>query len=207
MYIPEIFKEENPDKIFDFIRKNNFGILVLHNTIKSFATHIPFEIIKKKQEIRLFAHIAKNNPQHALLQENINALIIFQGAHTYISSSWYDHENVPTWNYLAAHIYGKINITPPEKLLEYMQYQLQQYEPVKSKNGQLNTMNPEFLHAHLNGITGFEIRIEEMYMAKKLSQNRDKKNYDAIIHHLQNQNNDGANKIAHEMKKNSRYDY
>jgi transcriptional regulator len=37
-------------------------------------------------------------------------VLAFSGPHSYISSSWYDHENVPTWNYIAVHVYGKIKL-------------------------------------------------------------------------------------------------
>ena len=43
-------------------------------------------------------------------------MIIFPGPHAYVSSSWYDHENVPTWNYIAVHVYGKIKIIEGEQL-------------------------------------------------------------------------------------------
>ncbi|SEF39789.1 Putative FMN-binding domain-containing protein [Algoriphagus boritolerans DSM 17298 = JCM 18970] len=42
-------------------------------------------------------------------------LVNFQGPYAYISSSWYNHENVPTWNYLAVHVYGKIRIIEGEE--------------------------------------------------------------------------------------------
>lgn len=35
---------------------------------------------------------------------------------TYVSFSWYERENVPTWNYIAVHINGKIRIIGGDEL-------------------------------------------------------------------------------------------
>jgi transcriptional regulator len=48
--------------------------------------------------------------------EASEVLVIFNGPHTYISSSWYDHENVPTWNYIAVHVYGTVKLIEGESL-------------------------------------------------------------------------------------------
>ena len=47
-------------------------------------------------------------------------LAIFSGVHTYISSSWYNHENVPTWNYLAVHVSGKIRLIEGQELMDHL---------------------------------------------------------------------------------------
>ena len=43
---------------------------------------------------------------------------MFQAPHSYISSSWYENEEVPTWNYQAAHIYGKASILDKQELID-----------------------------------------------------------------------------------------
>ena len=53
---------------------------------------------------------------------------MFQGPHSYISSSWYENEEVPTWNYQAVHIYGKASILDKEELIDELTTMLKKYE-------------------------------------------------------------------------------
>ena len=118
MYIPKTYKNENPDEIRAFLKANGFGILVNQTNGKLWATHIPMilDTDDNGNEI-LHSHISKLNPQAEGFTENDQVLAIFSGSHSYISSSWYDHENVPTWNYSAVHIYGRIKIVEQESAL------------------------------------------------------------------------------------------
>ncbi len=111
MYTPPYYKNENVENVLDFVEKNSFGILISQSNSKLLATHIPLEFDKNENgQTILVGHISKANPQWKNFINDSNVLAIFNGPHSYISSSWYDHENVPTWNYIAVHIYGKVKI-------------------------------------------------------------------------------------------------
>lgn len=200
MYIPELYKNENPEEIRNFLKNNSFGILINQTEGKLWGTHIPLELETNLQEKEvLFGHISKENPQGNSFADHNEVLAIFNGPHSYISSSWYDHENVPTWNYIAVHVYGTIRIIDGEEMLFAMKKLVDKYEaasknPVKIENLSAKTMR------QLNGITAFEIEITEIQAVKKLSQNRDDKNHKAIISELENQNSSNANAIAQAMK-------
>lgn len=62
--------------------------------------------------------MAYGNPQWRTFETCENVLVMFQGPHSYISSSWYENEEVPTWNYQAVHIYGKASILHKEELID-----------------------------------------------------------------------------------------
>ncbi|MEY2631306.1 MAG: Protease synthase and sporulation protein 2, partial [Bacteroidota bacterium] len=133
--------------------------------------------------------------------DNDEVLAIFSGAHTYISSSWYDHENVPTWNYLAVHVYGKVRVYNHEEALDFLKKLVDKYEaksetPVRVENLSEKTMR----EAH--GIVAFEIEITSLEAQKKLSQNRDDKNYKNIIEELEKTKENQAIAIAEAMKNN-----
>jgi len=53
----------------------------------------------------LRGHISEENKQWREFSGNNNVPAIFMGSPSYISSSWYEQENVPTWNYQAVHVY------------------------------------------------------------------------------------------------------
>jgi transcriptional regulator len=201
MYIPELYKNENQEDIQNFIHQNGFGILVNQTNGKLWATHIPLLLEEKDGKQILVGHVSKINPQVESFQVNDEVLAIFSGAHSYISSSWYDHENVPTWNYLAVHVYGKLTIYNHEQAVDSLKRLVDKYE-AKSKNSiRIEDLSSKTMR-EARGIIAFEIEITAIEAQKKLSQNRDDKNYKNIISELEKTNDNQAIAIANEMKKN-----
>jgi transcriptional regulator len=202
MYIPKHFRNEDMNDVKDFIRDNGFGILVTQENKKITATHLPFIFSKNVAgEDVLSGHISGNNLQLKNIEEQNEVLVIFQGANSYISASWYDHENVPTWNYIAVHVYGILRIIKGDELLEALIQLVNRHEAYEEKPVSVSTMSKNYLEKQLNGITGFEIKINNIEAAKKLSQNRDSKNYDNIITELEKKGDVNSAMTAMEMKK------
>jgi transcriptional regulator len=103
MYIPKLYREEDREKILELLRANNFPALVTYDGVKPIATHLPVEITQTEDGgLRVYGHMSRANPQWKSFGKG-EVLLVFQGAHTYISPRWYDHVNVPTWNYMMAH--------------------------------------------------------------------------------------------------------
>jgi transcriptional regulator len=127
-------------------------------------------------------------------------LAIFSGPNAYISSSWYDHENVPTYNYIAVHVYGKIKILNYDETVKSLKTLVDKYEqnvtnPIRIENLSKKTM------LEARGIIGFQIEITSIEATKKLSQNRDEKNYNAIVAELEKTSKITDQLLANEMKK------
>jgi len=202
MYIPDLYKNENQEDIQNFIHQNGFAILVNQTDGKLWATHIPLLLdVNANGKQVLVGHISKLNPQGESFKTNDAVLAIFSGVHAYISSSWYDHENVPTWNYLAVHVYGKVKIYTHEEAVNSLKKLVDKYEaksvnPVRVENLSEKTMR------EARGIIAFEIEITSIEAQKKLSQNRDDKNHKNIISELEKTKDNQSVAIAHEMKKN-----
>lgn len=201
MYIPKYFRNNDPASIKAFIAANSFGLLI--NTVdnKPWATHIPmmFYTYPSGEEV-LSGHISRGNKQWKSFEANPDVLAIFGGDHTYISSSWYDHENVPTWNYLAVHIHGKIRIVEGDKLVDHLAKMVDKYEQHEKNPISVSAMSDPFLKNELKGIVGFEIEITEINAVSKLSQNRDDKNYEAIITNLNEREDQASKSIAKHMR-------
>lgn len=201
MFIPDIYKNENQEEINDFLDKNSFGILINQTDGKLWATHIPLVLdINKNGKQILFGHISKENPQWKSFADNDEILAIFSGPHSYISSSWYDHENVPTWNYIAVHVYGKIKIIEGEAVIESLKKLVDKYEQKSENPIRIEDLSKKTMR-QTNGIVAFEIEINEIQAQHKLSQNRDNKNKDNIILQLKKTQSPEANAIANEMLK------
>jgi transcriptional regulator len=203
MYIPELYKNENQQDIENFIHQNGFGILVNQTDGKPWATHIPLLLEEKDGKQLLVGHVSKENPQADSLKSDNEVLAIFSGAHTYISSSWYDHENVPTWNYIAVHVYGKVKIHTLDETVAALKRLTDKYEAkVKSENPVRVEELSKKTMMQARGIVSFEMEITAIEAVKKMSQNRDDKNYKNIISKLDDSNDFQSVQVAEEMKKN-----
>ncbi|WP_309614068.1 FMN-binding negative transcriptional regulator [Flavobacterium sp.] len=201
MYIPKLYKNENQEDIQNFIHQNGFGILVNQTDGKLWATHIPLLLEEKDRKQILVGHVSRENPQAESFKTNDEVLIVFSGVHTYISSSWYDHENVPTWNYLAVHVYGKVQLHSLEESIEALKRLVNKYEAKSEKPVRVEDLSKKTM-LQARGIVSFEIEITAIEAKKKLSQNRDDKNYQTIISKLENSNDYQSIEVAKEMKKN-----
>jgi transcriptional regulator len=202
MYIPNLYLNENETEINDFLQKNGFAILVNQLNQKLFAVHVPLYVTKNKEgKMILEGHIAKENPLWQSFENNPEVLAIFSGPHSYVSSSWYDHENVPTWNYSAVHVYGKIKIVDEIAAIAALTRLVDKYEqsskcPVQVENFSKKTM------MQVRGIVAFEIEVNDIQAVKKMSQNRDDKNHQTIITELEATQDAQAIAVAKEMREN-----
>src|SRR5262245_60082327 len=120
MYTPEHFAVDDLPTIHDFIEVHAFGIFVSQVQNKPFATHLPFLLDRTASPNGvLFGHVARANPHWRELAGQ-EALCIFNGPHAYVSPAWYAAEKVvPTWNYVAVHAYGQVELVEePSALIE-----------------------------------------------------------------------------------------
>jgi transcriptional regulator len=192
MYIPKHFEVTDKEEIFAFIEGNAFGQLISNVQGRHFSTHLPFLVSKDKT--RLFAHLAKSNPQITEI-EGQEALITFEGPHDYISPSWYSEPSVPTWNYQTVHVYGKCEVFhDSNRLKEVVDSLANKYESGFEKPWQ-----PEYKATMLGAIVGVEVLINEVQCKYKLSQNRPAKDQELVIQQLKAI---GSKKLAVAMEQN-----
>lgn len=201
MYIPSQYRNENHQEIRSFLKENSFGILVNQLDGKLLATHIPIELDDEKEGITaLTGHLSKENPQWKNFKENGEVLAIFPGPHSYVSSSWYQHEEVPTWNYIAVHVYGSIQIMEKEALLDSLRTMVDKYEQNSENPVAVDRMSEKTMR-QINGIIGFKITVREIQAVSKLSQNRNNQDYQNIVLQLEKSGDAQASAVAEAMKK------
>ncbi len=185
MHIPKYFEVTDPTIMEQFIKENSFATIVSSGSPYPVATHIPVELeTNAAGEKVLWGHVSRANAQWEVFAANPEVLVIFfSPIHSYISSSWYEQPNVPTWNYMSVHVYGKARIIEGEALRESLRRLVHKYEQHSENPVSLDTL-PESVQKQINGLVGFEIRPERMEAAFKLSQNRKPEDYENIIREL-----------------------
>lgn len=201
MYIPKRFKVNDEKEIWSFLKKHTFATLVTTDKGRPVATHIPVMVNREGEEIVVSGHLAYGNRQWRTLNEEQESLIIFQGPHSYISSSWYEEQQVPTWNYQSVHVYGNVSLQTQEELIADLKTLLHVYEHHRQHPVLWETLSPELLERELKGIVGFKLIVTDIQAAYKLSQNRNDKDYANIITQLHQETSPEAHQVAQEMKK------
>lgn len=201
MYVPKKFEAPSLEAVEQFIKENGFATLVGYNKGIPIATHTPLMISDDSNTNRkLIGHISAANPQTKCFDGVQEMMAVFMEHHTYVSSSWYDHINVPTWNYIAVHVYGKATVIAGERLKNDLRKLVDKYEGHSPDAFRVDHMPKELLNREMKGIVGLEIEVSRVEASFKLSQNRDDKNYFEIIRRLEERGDEFSVKIAEEMK-------
>src|SRR5215472_6655872 len=129
MYIPRRYEEKDKDRIHAFIREHSFAILITVLDGRPIGTHIPLRLETGDDgRDALVGHISIGNEQKHTLADGASVLAIFPGPHAYISPRWYTEMNVPTWNYLAVHVYGTVQLMEGKALREALSRLIDTYE-------------------------------------------------------------------------------
>lgn len=162
------------------------------------ATHLPFIVEQRGGKIILLSHFAKANPQAAQIVGK-SVLVIFTEPHAYISPSNYEREtDVPTWNYLAVHAYGKaVLLDEVQKTVELLAHTISTFEA--DYLHQWNSLPDEYKQKMMKGIVAFEITVDDLQAKKKLSQNRSAIEQKNIINTLNKSQETTENEIAKYM--------
>jgi len=199
MYTPTHYSNKDIEEIKDFLRNNAFGIFINFVDNKPWGTHIPLELeTDKNGGDVLVGHIAKANPQWKHFKTDAQVLCIFNGPHAYVSSSWYKEEEVPTWNYIAVHVYGTLQILTEEETMQSMHRLVDKYEKNSKKPISLKNLSSKTLR-QVKGVVGFKIKILDIQATYKLSQTQ-KEDHHTIISELEERPDPGSQGIADHMK-------
>lgn len=184
MYVPNHFKEDDQDKLQQYIRDYGFGLLIVADDDGIKANHVPFCISSEESSSLgyLKCHLARSNPVWRRLQGGARVLVVFQGPNAYVSPSWYPTKSetgrvVPTWNYLAVHAEGVARkIEDPIWLKNHLKQLTDQHESGMSVPWSVEDAPTDFTDRLVKAIVGVEIKIETLTGKLKASQNQPEEN-------------------------------
>ncbi|HWW78053.1 MAG TPA: FMN-binding negative transcriptional regulator [Steroidobacteraceae bacterium] len=202
MYNPPHFTSTDPTWLDWLAEHHPFGTLVSQVEDAPFASHLPVLYKRTDGEVTLTGHWARPNPQWREI-ETQRALFLFQGPHAYISPRWYADtpKQVPTWNYVAAHVYGTIRLIQEGPELEHIVVSLaKKFESGATTPWSLADSDPAN-RARLRGIVGFELRSTSVQVKLKLNQNHPVANVAGVIAGLRDTGSEEAAAVAALMQK------
>ncbi|MCC5945074.1 MAG: FMN-binding negative transcriptional regulator [Bernardetiaceae bacterium] len=197
MYIPQPYKLEERSKIIEFIKTYPFATLLSHEN-KIHATHLPVMFVASQTEgDYLLSHWATANPQSQIKSE---VLCIFQSPHAYISPAYYTRPSVPTWNYIAVHVYGTLEpLNSDKEKTEVLIKTIKHFEPNYIQD--FHNLSETYKNQLLPHLSAFKIQITNWEAVAKLSQDRNIEEQKNIIEGLAQSQNQEAQSIATFMTK------
>lgn len=171
MYVPPQFEVTDSAWVLELIARHPFGLLVTGDAEYPCVSHLPLIAQERDDGIWLIGHVARLNPHARSIMAQALATVVFTGPHAYVSASWYEepYATVPTWNYTAAHLCGRLR--------RYDAWEAVKLLSAKMESGRADSWDPEqlpqaFRENQLRGIVAFEMHAEVVYAKAKLSQNR-----------------------------------
>jgi transcriptional regulator len=164
------------------MRAYPFAALISQIDGAPFASHLPFLLDKERGELgTLQAHMARPNPHWRGFSERVEALVVFQGPHAYVSPSWYATQPaVPTWNYVAVHAYGIARCVDDAELRWILHATVDTFEPP----GSGYALADDYFEKLAHGVVGFEIEITRLEGKFKLNQNRSAEDQQRVVEAL-----------------------
>ena len=197
MYLPRHYAVTDRQQLHDFIKGNGFGILFSGNGPEPVASHLPFILDESAGEQgTLLSHMAGANRQwrHADGQQ---VLTVFQGPHAYVSPTWYqDPETVPTWNYVAVHVYGILKVVQDQERIQNILARITDYYEASLPQPWQAEFTSEYAQQMVKRIVAFEIEIDKMQGKWKLNQNHPEERRRRVVDVLKTMPDDNSRGIV-----------
>lgn len=175
MYVPEHFAADDPDALIARVTRRWVGLLITGEADGTpVATHLPIVWDAENKIVR--GHIARANPQWR--GGASRGLIVLRGPEAYVSPNWYpskaEHgKAVPTWNYEAVHISGRVEwFDAPAALEEVVRELTTLHEGDRANPWRIEDAPRDYIDGLLRGIVGVALHAERIEAKRKLSQNK-----------------------------------
>ncbi len=199
MYIPASFEVEDRAWLLDLIEKHPFGLLVTVDGEYPRISHLPLVAQEREDGLWIVGHVARANPHARAIIAQAPATIVFEGPHAYVSASWYEepYATVPTWNYAALHVRGRLREHDAWTAVKRLSTKLEASRP---EGWNPDRLEPDYRATQLRAIVGFELRAEAIDAKAKLSQNRSLADRLRVIRRLRESSDQTDRECAEAMR-------
>jgi transcriptional regulator len=203
MYVPKFNQQDDRAALLAYMRAYSFAALATSGPAGLTATHLPFVIEEEGGRITLLAHMARANPQWREFAAGAEALVIFMQPHAYVSPRLYDsRQNVPTWNYVAVHAYGRpVLIEEHAAKLALQQKLIREHDA--GYLAQMAELPASYIDAKLAAIVSFSLDVSRIDARYKLSQDKNPAERERIARDLEASGDSVKAETARMMRKQS----
>ena len=211
MYIPTHFEETRSEPLHQLMRQHPLGTLVTLESGGLNANHIPFEFDDGPAPFGVLrAHVPRANPVWREASAAVDALVIFQGAQTYVTPSWYATKQetgraVPTYNYMVVHAYGPLRVIDDAAWLRaHLERLTSHFESGRAHPWKVGDAPDEYIGKLLTALVGIEIPLTRLQGKWKVSQNQPQANRVGVERGLRESGSETALAMADELARRLR---
>ena len=161
-------------QVAELVRHNPFAAVISTDHGVPVATHVPV-ITPPSEQLHaggaLWGHMARANPQWHTFDPARPVLLIFTGAHAYVSAAHYQRiPAVPTWNYSAVHVTALPQILPAgQATMRVLTETVRAVEALREDSWDMSASLARFHHI-AGGVVAFSLRVTAVRAVFKLSQ-------------------------------------
>lgn len=207
MYNPSQFQETDLSVLHDVIRQSGLSTLVTWGESGLEASHVPMFLDPSCGPYgAVLGHLSRANGQWRSYTPMVQSLAMFMGPDCYITPSWYPSKAetgrvAPTWNYVAVHAYGDLEIVDdPGAVLAIVSQLTNQHEEKRSTPWAVSDAPPDYVQAQVKGIIGFRLSITRIEGKWKMSQNRTPTDRQGVIDGLTRNNGHDEQQVLKVMQ-------
>lgn len=188
----------DPAEVKRLIRANPWATFVSPASKGLVASHYPIILDESDDDIMIISHFGRpDEVSHELGAHEL--LVIVQGPHDYVSSSWYDEgELVPTWNHVTAHLYGTPEILSADENYD-MLVRLTDHFEAHREDGRSILSDEKATRRAAKGTVGLRMRVTRFDARAKLSQNKPDHTRARIVEELSDSNPELAEEIRNTL--------
>ncbi len=171
MHPNPIFHTKEAQENLAFAAARSFGVLTMNGAEGPLVSHVPFLI----EGDTVWIHLVRSNPIARALKDPQQACVAVVGPDSYISPDWYGvDDQVPTWNYIAVHLRGVLELRPAEELHDLLERQSAHFEQqlVGKKPWTTDKMSAGVMEKMMRAIVPCRMQIEAIDGTWKLNQNK-----------------------------------
>jgi transcriptional regulator len=210
MYVPAAFAVNEMSQVVSFIEANRFATLCINGPEGPLVAYVPLVVVTDDggQVVELIGHIARANPFEAAIGEGgCDVVAVFRGADAYVSPSFYPSKQehgkvVPTWNYLAAEVRGRLSLErDPTKMTDYLEPLTDAMESHRPLPWAVQDAPATYLASQYRGIVGLRIAVTEITAKRKVSQNKSDADFNGVVAGLLASSEPNNHALASEMMK------
>lgn len=172
MHPNPVFRGETDDANRAFAKARAFGTLCVNGDPAPLLAQIPFLLSDDGATADL--HLVRSNP--ICRAAPTDAVVSVTGPDGYVSPDWYGvPDQVPTWNYVAVHLRGRLEPRPPDTLRDMLDRQSAHFENQLTPKRPWTTdkMTPDVMDRMMRQILPFRLHITAINGTWKLNQNKD----------------------------------
>lgn len=181
------FRKASDAEALAFARQRGFGTLSVNGPAGPLMAHVP--LLLAEDASHGLIHLARSN---AIALSDLPAPAVFAvlGPDAYVSPDWYGAEDqVPTWNYIAVHLRGRLEPLPAEALRGMVDDLSAAHESRLAPKAPWTSakMSPGAMERMMRMILPFRLVIDEVTSTFKLGQNKTAEQRAGVVKALQAQ--------------------